>query len=64
MKKEFTKKQKVMAGVAASAIALTIGVVGVTTMMDNGFDNTPKQETVVEKKFELKLWHRYYLEIR
>lgn len=58
MKKEFTKKQKVMAGVAAGAIALTIGVVGVTTMMDNGFDNTPKQETVVEKKFELKLKYK------
>ena len=47
-----------MAGVAAGAIALTIGVVGVTTMMDNGFDNTPKQETVVEKKFELKLKYK------
>lgn len=58
MKKEFTKKQKVMAGVAAGAIALTIGVVGVTTMMDNGFDNTPEQETVVEKKFELKLKYK------
>ena len=58
MKKEFTKKQKVMAGVAVGAIALTIGVVGVTTMMDNGFDNTPKQETVVEKKFELKLKYK------
>ena len=58
MKKEFTKKQKVMAGVAAGAIALTIGVVGVTTMMDNGFDNAPKQETVVEKKFELKLKYK------
>lgn len=47
-----------MAGVAAGAIALTIGVVGVTTMMDNGFDNAPKQETVVEKKFELKLKYK------